>query len=200
MSSVTQAVEYPRLRHCTFVISDEKIYMVFGQDYFEVTGIVGDHKQFMALKRYMDGRHTLKEISENTGIAEEYVKDIVIQLEELALFRKEERMERIDTSVFLQSIQDIAVMWSRQIGYHRLYAGLERKEFPESVFIGLMIETYHYVASAPKHIATAIAHCNDKRLEHILVDYFLDEHDHAHLILNTLEKLGVPQEGNCLLR
>lgn len=189
-------LEYPRLRHCTFVIRNDKesIFMVFGKDYYEVSKSEGDYKMFMSLKRYMDGRHSIKQISENTGVREEDVREIIESLNDLGLFRQEEKIDKIKTDVFLKAIKDIAIMWSRQIGYHRLYAELERNELPKEVFIGLFIETYHYVASAPKHIATAISHCNDKNLEKILVDYFIDEHNHAGLLAETLENLGVSRK------
>lgn len=197
MSTVASTIEYPRLRHCTFVIRNdmESIFLVFGSDYYEVAKKEGDYKKFMALKRYMDGRHTIQQIADNTGVAVEDVVEIVESLKELGLFRKEEPITQIDKDVFVNAVKEISVMWSRQVGYHRLYAALERSEFPKEVFIGLMIETYHYVASAPKHIANAIAHCRDKHLEKILVEYFLEEYNHAGLILASLERLGVSREA-----
>ncbi|MCX7569338.1 iron-containing redox enzyme family protein [Tumebacillus sp. DT12] len=199
MSTLSTAKGYlgkPRLRHCTFVIRNDKesIFLVFGKDYFEIGKDVGDPRKFMELKRYMDGRHTIPQIAEHTGVNEESVRDIVAMMDEMGMFREELPLDRIKKEDFLRAIDDTAVMWSRQIGYHQLFAGLERNEYPKEVFHGLLLETYQYVKSATRHISNALAHCRDEHHEKILTDYFLDEYNHTDLILQTLENVGIPRE------
>lgn len=78
----------------------------------------------------------------------------------MGLFRSESPV--IVKERFLDKFEMAVLMWSRQLNTHRLDKGLENREFRGKVFVGLLIETYHYVAAAAKHSATAITYCNDK--------------------------------------
>ncbi|HEU4964388.1 MAG TPA: hypothetical protein VFV52_11145 [Bacilli bacterium] len=196
MNSVSVKIDFPRLRHCTFVIreANEPIIMVIGQDYFEINEEFGSREKFLEVKRYFDGRHSIKTISEVTGVAEDDVREIVEAFAELGVLRMEEPLEKIPTDVFLKRIQDSCIMWGRQIGYHRLYGGLERGEYRKEVFLGLILETYHYVKSATKHISVALAHCTNPVWQKILTEYLQDEHDHEKLFENALVQMGMPLE------
>jgi Iron-containing redox enzyme len=188
-------IEYPRLRHCTFVKrDDDSMYMIVGQDYFDLTQEFGPLEKFLEVKSYFDGRHSIKEISERTGVAYEDIKGIVDTFAELGLMRQEEPVELIPVESFLSRVEDSCVMWKRQIGFHRLYRQLYEGAVTKRVFVGVFQETYHYVKSAPKHIATAIAHCKNDDWQSILTEYFNDEYNHSELILRTLENLGVQRE------
>lgn len=184
--------EYPRLRHCTFVKRDDAaMYMIVGQDYFDLTQDFGPIEKFLEVKSYFDGRHSIKEISERTGVSYDDIKGIVDTFSELGLMRCEEPVDLIPVDSFLQRVEDSCVMWKRQIGFHGLYRQLYEGTVGKRVFTGVFQETYHYVKAAPKHIAVAIAHCKNSYWEKLLTEYFIDESNHAELILKTLENLGV---------
>ncbi len=71
---------------------------------------------------------------------------------------------------------------------------LERKEVRKEVFLGFILEVYHYVKSAPKHVSVALNNCKDPHSEAILTEYFVEEYDHSGLILDSLEKLGIQRD------
>lgn len=188
-------IEYPRLRHCTFVKRDDNnMYMIVGQDYFDLTQDFGPIEKFLEVKSYFDGRHSIKEISERTGVSYDDIRAIVETFDELGLMRREEPTDLIPVESFLRKVEDSCVMWKRQIGFHLLYRQLFDGEAHKRVFVGLFQETYHYVKAAPKHISVAIAHCKNDAWERLLNDYFIDECSHSELILKTLENLGVRRE------
>jgi TENA/THI-4/PQQC family len=188
--------DYPQLRHCTFVERNDtdKILMVVGQEYFEITEDFGPREQFLEVKRYLDGRHSIEEISRITGVLAEDIQSMVKTFTEMGLMRHEEPVDRLLKNSFLRRVEDSCVMWSRQIGYHRLYRLLERQEARQEVFLGLLIETYHYVKSAPEHIGIALAHCKNPYWKELLTQYLVEEYDHAELILQALENLGCPRQ------
>lgn len=188
-------LEYPRLRHCTFVKrDDDSMYMIVGQDYFDLTQEFGPVEKFLEVKSYFDGRHSVREISELTGVTYDDIKGIVDTFAELGLMRQEEPVDLIPVDSFLRRVEDSCVMWKRQIGFHRLYRQLFEGAASKRVFIGVFQETYHYVKAAPRHISVAIAHCKDDYWERLLTEYFNDECDHSELILRTLENLGVQRD------
>jgi pyrroloquinoline quinone (PQQ) biosynthesis protein C len=188
--------EYPRLRHCTFKwqSDSEPMTMIVGREHFELSEDDGDRNTFLNVKRYFDGRHPVTQIAEITGVSEDSVRAIVEQFSALGLLRTVESMDVIPADVFAKQIDESCDMWARQIGFHRLFSGIQNGELRKEVFLGLILETYHYVKSASKHIATAIAHCNNPAFAPILSQYFVDEWNHGPLILRALVNMGLPQE------
>src|SRR6266568_1001561 len=71
---------------------------------------------------------------------------------------EDDGLEQIPTETFLKQIDKSTAMWTEQIGYHRLWSGLENMDYRKEVFLGLVLETYHYIKSASRHVSTAIAH------------------------------------------
>jgi pyrroloquinoline quinone (PQQ) biosynthesis protein C len=190
---------YPRIRHCSFL--DHGIYdsavMLVGHRYFEITGKELTREQFMIITRYLDGWHSLEEISSVTGLAIEQVTGVVRLLQRIGGMEAEEGGygESIPVSEFLRLIDRSCNIWSRELRAHPLFVGLDELSLPREVFVGLIIETYHYVNSAPRHIATAIAHNQNPRYDNrYLVDYFMEESDHSALILQAIERLGIGRQ------
>lgn len=192
----TVASDYPRLRHCTLVGTREndELVIVIGSDYFELTNVVGSREEFLNLKRYFDGRHSVSEISKITSLPENDVCDVIEAFEDLGMLRRENSNECVSTDEFISQIQESVLMWSRQLGYHRLFAGLERGELRREVFLGLLIETFHYVRNAPKHAANAISNSTNDAWTFLLSEYLSEEYDHAKLVSETLENLGMKRE------
>ncbi|WP_409463465.1 iron-containing redox enzyme family protein [Amycolatopsis sp. GA6-003] len=168
--------------------------MIVGREYFEVTEEFGTRDQFLTIKRYLDGRHSIKQIAEKAEADEESVRAIVHTFDELGLLHRSTPLDPIPGDVFGKQIASSCDMWGRQIGYHNLFSGLDSGELRSEVYLGIILETYHYVKSAPRHIATAIAHCDDERLIPILSQYFTEEYNHAGLLVQALTKMGIPQE------
>jgi hypothetical protein len=167
--------------------------VVIGTDYFEITNTLGTREEFLTVKRYLDGRHSLGAIATATGVPLRSITEIVEAFSDLGMLRTSEPESAIPIERFLRQIHATTQMWGRQLGYHRLYAGLERTEWRKEVFLGLLIETFHYVHAASSHIACAVAHSRRDAWTRLLGKYFIDEHDHGHLIAETLLKLGIPQ-------
>lgn len=194
--SAADTAEYPRLRHCTLIgrSDDEPLRMIVGRNHFEITEELGTREQFLHIKRYFDGRHSVGEISRLTGTSERSIRGVVAAFRELGLLRQEEPQDFIPAGQFVERVQDSCVMWSRQIGYHRLFGLLREGEARREVFLGLLLETYHFVKSAPRHISTALSHCTDARWESLLSEYLAEEHGHWRLIVQTLERVGMRED------
>lgn len=189
-------IEYPRLRHCTFkwTSDDGPMLMIVGREYFEITEEFGTRAQFLTIKRYLDGRHTVPQIAERAGVDAESVRAIVETFDELGLLHDPRPLTSVPAMDYAAQIEASCDMWGRQIGYHNLFSGLESGTLRKEVFLGLILETYHYVKSAPKHIATAITHCDDDRLVPLLSRYFTEEYNHSGMMLQALKKMGLPKD------
>lgn len=187
----------PQLRHCTFFLpqASKETLMIVGQEHFSLEQEGSDLKSFLNLKRYLDGRHSVSEIAEITGVPLEDCLGVATSFEEQGLLRVEDpELERIPVSDFLKQIDASVGMWAEQIGYHRLWSGLENLDFRKEVFLGLILETYHYINSAARHIGTAVTHTTDEKWRHLLAEYLSEEYDHAWMARKSLVNMGVPEE------
>ena len=186
----------PRLRHCTFkwTSDDAPMLMIVGKEYFEITEDFGTRAEFLTIKRYLDGRHTIEEIAKHADVDVDSVQAIVEAFDGLGLLHDPQPLAELPGSVYADQIEASCDMWGRQIGYHRLFSGLDDGSLRSEVFLGMLLETYHYVKSAPRHIATAIAHCDDERLVPMLSKYFTEEFNHSGMLLLALKRTGMPAE------
>lgn len=187
----------PRLRHCTFFVPSrgDDVLMIVGDQHFQLEQHGAQLKDFLNLKRYLDGRHTIQQISEITNVTPEDVLGVVNAFAEQGLLREENPdLENIPVDVFLKQIDKSTAMWTEQIGYHRLWSGLETQEYRKEVFLGLILETYHYINSASRHISTAIAHCSDPQWKRLLSKYLAEEYDHAWMARDSLIRMGLSKE------
>ncbi|MBS2962394.1 iron-containing redox enzyme family protein [Actinocrinis puniceicyclus] len=196
MISIEDVEFKPRLRHCTFFVPNSgAVLMIVGDQHFELEQQGADLKTFLNLKRYLDGRHTIAEISKITGVSVEDTVGIANAFAQQDLLRKEdESLEQIPTETFLKQIDKSTGMWTEQIGYHRLWSGLEKQDYRKEVFLGLVMETYHYIKSASRHVSTAISHCTDPAWQRLLSQYLAEEYDHAWMARECLVRMGMPAE------
>ncbi|MBN3817501.1 MFS transporter [Paraburkholderia sp. Se-20369] len=195
MGETTETGARPRLRHCTLVaLAGERLAMIVGDERFELEQVQGTRDAFLRMKRYLDGRHTLEDIAQRSDVSFGSVRTIVGQLDELGLLRRERPAATIAAADFLERVECSTRMWRAQIGYHRLFGMLERGEASRDLIAGLLLETYHFVRLAPRHVGAAIAHCRDPATAELLCGYLADEYAHHGLIAASVEKLGIPRE------
>ena len=166
-----------------------------GGEHFDLDPGEGNGHTLLRAKRYFDGRHNLHEASAALGVSPDELQDLSDQFAQLGFFREEPDVTEIRVPELLRSFDAANRSWIAQVGYHELFQRLESQTAPREVFLGLLIETYHYVRSASRHIGTALSACRNPRWSHLLAEYLAEEHDHAPLVLRTLEQLGVPQKA-----
>lgn len=181
--------QYPRLRHCTLVDTPNRntTKLVVGASYFEVVRH-GSRDAFLKLKSLLDGNHSLDEIAELSHVKIEDVREIVSQFDLLGLLQSHPTHEIIRFGRFRDVIEDTCLMWRRQIGLHPLFGGLIDKVYPSQVFVGLLIETYHYT----KMLSPLIERIAQRAPEHIstiLADYAAEEQSHHLDLLSGLKQI-----------
>ncbi|WP_134732679.1 hypothetical protein [Amycolatopsis nivea] len=184
----------PIIRHCTTreVSPDEPLLMIVGDQYFELTEEIGNRHDLLSIKRYLDGRHTLTDIAAKAGVTRESVESIVSSLAEFDLLGNPRPVETVSGAEFVKNIEDACRMWGQQIGFHHIFTGIAEGSLRSEVLLGLVLETYHYINSASKHIGVAVAHCDDDRLRPILCQHLADEWDHARSLVDGITHMGLP--------
>jgi pyrroloquinoline quinone (PQQ) biosynthesis protein C len=168
--------------------------MIVGRNQYEIGEEVGSLTKLLEIKRYFDGRHSIEEIAGITDVPIHDILRIVITFNRLGLLRKESTNSDIPTGAFIDQVASSCCMWRRQIGFHQLFGKLERVEVRPEVFVGLILETYHYVRAATHHISTAISHCGDPDMRSLLGQYLDQEHDHYELFIDALGRMGLERD------
>jgi pyrroloquinoline quinone (PQQ) biosynthesis protein C len=165
--------------------------MIVGTAHYSIAQDIGSIDQFLKVKRYFDGRHSISDIAELTGVDRDDIIAIVTTFADLGLFRQETPEATIPTQCFVHRVNESCDMWRRQIGFHRLFSEIESGTARKEVFLGLVLETFHYVNSAADHISTAISHCTNLKWRTLLIDYLIEEHDHSKLFVDALNRMGL---------
>jgi hypothetical protein len=186
----------PRLRHGTIISRSHEnaVLAMVGDTCYDISVEEGSKETLLELKRYLDGTYTPEQIAASLGLPEEDVVEVVETFARLDLLADPVRTDRVARESFLRKIDQTVTMWRRQISYHPLFAALETGNARVEVLHGLMIETSHFVRSAPTHIATALAHCTDPRWRAMLTNYLVEECDHERYVLQVTTAMGYDPE------
>ncbi len=83
----------------------------------------------------------------------------------------------------------IASSWLRSIDGHTLW---DRMMEPSSdgIVIGYILENYHYLASATRHISAAISSCTHTAIRLQLIEHLQDELEHCDILREKLVSIG----------
>lgn len=186
------AIERPRLRHCTLIDEPDsnKTTLVVGTDYFTLERSGGQREDFLRLKSLMDGRHTIEEMGRKTGIKIDDIASVIDQFSSAGLLQTRSADESISVPAFLQRIEETSMMWRRQIGLHRIFAGLSNGTYPREVFLGLLIETYHYVYMLPRVLEALSKQMRPSRYKEVVAEYAAEEMEHYQAYREALSTFG----------
>lgn len=99
---------------------------------------------------------------------------------------------KIDVEAFdsAEAIDGAVSGWLRTIDGHKLWAEMT-DEGNEHLAIGYMVENFHYLASATRHISPAIASCHHSLIRESLLRHLEDELTHCNIIRSRLQKVGI---------
>lgn len=183
----------PRLRHCTLIDAPEtsQTTLVVGRDYFQLERTAGVRDDLLRLKSLLDGRHTIEEICRRTGLGTSNVIDVVGAFSEAGLLQSRTAEEEISAQVFKTRVEESSLMWRRQIGLHRLFGGLSAGSFRREVFIGLLLETYHYVYMLPRTLKAIAGSLDGSPYCDVVLHYAEEEMDHYLSYQPALSEIDV---------
>ena len=189
-------LDNPRLRHCTLIDdpSSNKTTLVVGTDYFTLERTNGSREDFLRLKSFLDGRHSILEIHQKTGISVTDIEGVVREFKNAGLLQNRENKSTIAVTDFLEKVEATSLMWRRQIGLHRIFAGLADGTYSRKVFLGLLIETYHYVHLLPRTLHSLSKLMQSTPLQAVVAGYADEEMDHYksyQKALSTVPDIGL---------
>jgi hypothetical protein len=174
------ALDRPRLRHCTMIAEPEQPYitLVVGKKHFRLELLQGGLQSFFHLKSYFDGRHTIRDISKATGVSERDIIEVADAFDSAGLLQLRTNAAEIPVDDFLRSVEDTSIMWRRQIDLHGLFGRLEAGLCRREVFIGLLLETYHYVRLLSPTLLRVAKDWDNSLIRQTVIEYATEEMEH----------------------
>lgn len=88
------------------------------------------------------------------------------------------------------AIEQMTTDWLVSVDGHGLWQQMT-EGCADELIIGYMLENYHYLASATRHVSPAIAACADARIRENLLQHLQDELTHCDILKPRLRELGV---------
>lgn len=77
---------------------------------------------------------------------------------------------------------------------HPLWTALTQGTARRGLFMGWLIENYHFIDGVNDRLALAAACCADASIRPFLVRHYIEEWDHSAFFLKSLASLGVPRK------
>ena len=139
-----------------------------------------------------DGRRSLADVARAAGLEPGLALELLSRLYAEGLVC-ETGDAPVPPLLFLEHARSLCLRWRRARlepgrGLEAAFAG---GAYSRRFAIGYMVEVMHIVRGAAGHIAAAIAHAADERLQLRLSEYLEDEYWHGELMENALRAAGL---------
>jgi pyrroloquinoline quinone (PQQ) biosynthesis protein C len=113
-----------------------------------------------------------------------------IDITQDALVLRNQLISQDNTTVDIETIPQLVNSWMCSIEGHKLWQ--EMMDFPSYELVyGFILENYHYISSATRHISPAITACPDPMIRLSLLKYLDEELDHGKLLQTELERSSI---------
>jgi hypothetical protein len=142
-----------------------------------------------------DGRRSVAEVARDAGLAPDLVRELLSQHYAEGLVH-ETGEGPVPAVLFFEHVRSLCLRWRRarlaaRPGIEPLFsAGTSSKRLA----VGYLLEVTHIVRGAAGHIAAAIAHASDERLQLLLSEYLEDEYWHGSWMDDALRGGGLGEE------
>jgi hypothetical protein len=181
--------KYPKFKHNLWTTPEddpEITFLTFTGGQYEVP--TREAKEFMDIRTLCTGHHSLLDISKKSGKTLGKVKEIVDSLIEIGM--QHDPFTKI-TKEMKSLLITACGMWAEQLSDTHIFNEFFNKDIPERVFLGFLMETYHYIKAFPKALKVAAQNAPEGELKNFLNDYAQQEMGHESFILDTLVNCGV---------
>jgi len=80
-----------------------------------------------------------------------------------------------------------------RLASHPLWKGLNRGELPQSVFMGWLLENYHFIDGVNDRLALAAAACGHPKIRPLFIKHYTEEWDHSSYFMKALNIMGMSE-------
>jgi len=162
-------------------------------DVFNFEGV--DAALFTGVLNRLDGTKCVAEIAADLGMSSAEVHKLCGTLARYSLASRLERSRGPRApSDLAQLCADLFPGWKARVFGHTLWRSLADGSAKRTVFVGWLLETYHFIETVNSRLALAIAECRRPEARALFLHHYIEEWDHHHFFMSSLNSLGFDAE------
>jgi hypothetical protein len=163
---------------------------------YEFSG--ASHQSLTTLVRYADGTRSLEELKQIAGGRTDlFALSDVLVAEGLAKYICPSAHGNILPHEFTAVCRELFPLWKARLFAGSLWTGLALGTLPRSVFLGWLLESYHFIEGANLRLPYAAAYCFNGAARDTFAHHYAEEWDHGKYYLAALAAEGFA-EGDVL--
>lgn len=181
------------------ILLNPEAHVAFGSDALQVDA---DEQRFtfsgidaVVARRFLshlDGTTPWKAVAEQCEISPDTAQKLVHLLVEYKLAQPTcSPLESVSGDDFAKICRRQYRVLKARLFRHPLWTTLGYGEASKSLFMGWLIENFHYIEGVNARLSMAAATCKDPRIKPFFVKHYVEEWDHSEFFLRALERLGV---------
>lgn len=173
---------------------DNKALLENGQDEYEFAGVAKETVQ--RVLKAMDGRRTVCEIAMvvETSLSEAVAVVAALVSCGLAFDVCDDTELMVDGNQFTQICRSVYLEWKIQLFSHPLWVRLATGEASRTVFMGWLLESYHFIEGANVRMPLAVSECASRGIREVLAHHYVEEWDHGAFFLKSLNEFGIQSD------
>ena len=140
---------------------------------------------------YADGTRSIEELTALAGGASDLPPLVAALHDELIVRIERPAPKLIEPNEFTRVCRELFPTWKRRVFQRLLWTGLTDGTLSRQVFVGWVIESYHFIEGANLRLPYAVAHCFEEDARKAFAHHYSEEYDHGHYYLRALEVLGI---------
>lgn len=170
------------------------LFLIDGDE--ELSFATNNRVTFESLLLALDGTRSLAELGERLGIAGPQIQRLVHDLVGAGLVRPVNPGidEWVSMADFEAQCRVQFIRWKQRVFSRPVWSELNDGSAPFPIFVGWVLEQYHYIQGVNDRLAYVISMCDDISLRAIFVQHFVEEYDHSRYFLEALAGLGLESE------
>jgi pyrroloquinoline quinone (PQQ) biosynthesis protein C len=165
-----------------------------GDSVFELRGLPPEAA--CALLARLDAHRTLAEAARESSVPLSVARAAIEPLlaEGVVLDAGRHGEGTIEPMAYAKSLRNLYTSWKDQLFTHKLWASLSTGEAPRSVFMGWLIENFHFIEGVNDRISLAAADCLLPNVRPVFIKHYVEEWNHGHFFIKSLRGFGVSSE------
>ena len=169
----------------------------------EVDGVVYEFagaspRSLGTLMRYADGTRSLEELNEIAGGSSDfYALAGILVAEGLAKYINALQPKMVPAHEFTAICRTLFPAWKGRLFSGPLWTGLSAGTLSRPVFLGWLLESYHFIEGANLRLPYAVAYCFNSAARDKFAHHYAEEWNHGSYYLAALSAAGF-DEGQVL--
>lgn len=140
----------------------------------------------------MDGSRTLAEIGEIAGCTTEQLCGALAPLVDAQMLRlHSDPAAPLVAAAFAALCRSAFPDWKNRLFLHPLWRSLAEGTASRNVFLGWLVESYHFIEGVTQRLPMCICSCWDPRMRAHFVRHYSEEYDHRRFFLKSLAAAGL---------